>query len=600
MSIRIRLFCVDMISGPGMLSPMREKADKTGRETALWPWILAAIVAVAGTILSFSLRQTRARLEEQAIEKRFLAEAQRMRDAIVQEITLSIEVLDSIRQLHAISDQVSAQDFEEFVQRGMIYQRHVLGAFGFVQRMDQLTRQLLDLPQEDSKAPSLRIVEQDKSGAFVSATARAEYYPLTYQTPDGELGVPVGFDFNSVPDYRTAIETMLRTGTPVLAGRAIHEERKAADNAYYFFSPIVYKAIEGLPVEPPGFLIGFTVGLFRPESVLARAQGAIAVQGLEARLLPPAAQTISPKSLAGDALHYEAPVRVADQLWTFRCHAGLDYLSARGTRQRDLLLLVGLLVTALLTVELLLMAGRAQRTERLVRIRTQALHEAKNLLETEMSERARLEGEIIEIGNREKLRVGQDLHDSLGQKLTAAVFLSRALSQKLEPNASAEGDEARKINSLLKEAVAQVRRLARGLAPVELGDQGLEGALRQLADDSEKTYGISCVFRAEGPVQSIQGKTAIHLYHIAQEALNNAARHGKPARVIMTLSLKDGLGQLTVEDDGTGIKDVTAEGRGMGLQIMRHRATMIGGKLEIGNRRGGGTEVVCRFGFSSP
>ena len=555
-----------------------------------WPWMLACLVAISGITLSILLRHTRIALDRQAADKIFRAEALRMKDAVAQETSLSIEVLDSIRQLHAISDQISSEDFGEFVEKGMVYQRRILGVFGFIQRLDAVTRELLE---SSTPEPSLQIVELDPSGGFRLAGQREEYLPLTYQDPANGLGIPVGFDFLSIKEYRDAIERMARTGNSVLGGPALNS---ASPTSYYIFSPILYHTIHGIAIQPPGYLVGFTVALFQPALLLDRARGSVPVQGLDIHLLPPGA----PATAATGSLFYEGTVRVADQDWIFRCEAGEAYLKVRASRQPDLILAVGLLITGLLTFELLLIAGRAQRTERLVRSRTRALHEAKLLLENEMAQRARLESEILDISNREKLRVGQDLHDSLGQNLAAATFMSRALAQKTANAETETSEDARKINALLKEAVAQVRRLARGLAPVDLSDAGLEDALQRLVTDAEEAYGIPCIFHAEGATEALPSKTAIQLYHIAQEALSNAARHGGPSRIEVRLTLHGHRGELVIEDDGAGLPEDAGINRGMGLQIMRHRATVIGGELDIHKRNGGGTRVVCRFDFPSP
>jgi two-component system CheB/CheR fusion protein len=137
-------------------------------------------------------------------------------------------------------------------------------------------------------------------------------------------------------------------------------------------------------------------------------------------------------------------------------------------------------------------------------------------------------------------------------------------------------------------------------APFDLADAGLEDALRRLVTDAEEAYGIPCLFHATGSTESLPSKTAIQLYHIAQEALSNAARHAGPSRIEVRLTLHGHRGELAIEDDGAGLPEDAGIHRGMGLQIMRHRATVIGGELDIHKRNGGGTRVVCRFDFSSP
>jgi signal transduction histidine kinase len=195
-----------------------------------------------------------------------------------------------------------------------------------------------------------------------------------------------------------------------------------------------------------------------------------------------------------------------------------------------LALAAGLLLTLLLTWQTGGLVQRAARIERTVRERTAEVQEANRKLGEEMQERARLEVEIEEVADREKRRIGHDLHDSLGQKLTGAVYLSKALSGSLEPAAVEARSSAEKINEILKDAVAEVRRTARGLAPVEVGLHGLAPALHRLAEDTCSVYGLACAFQLEREPAVRDARMAAQLYHIAQEAITNAVRHGGGAR----------------------------------------------------------------------
>jgi signal transduction histidine kinase len=229
-----------------------------------------------------------------------------------------------------------------------------------------------------------------------------------------------------------------------------------------------------------------------------------------------------------------------------------------------------------------------------VRERTRELDEANRRLQAEMEERARLESEMLDLSQREQERLGRDLHDSLGQKLTGAVYLSRALLGQL-PDAAAEArDATEKINALLKEAVGQVRMIARGLAPIQLGEDGLPDALRRLAADSASVFGLSCSYEG-GPSFPLNSTAAHHLYHIAQESVHNAIRHGLATRIILRLRRDGPLAELQVEDNGRGLAATAPSSGGMGLRIMRYRADLIGGRLELLSQPGGGTIVSCRF-----
>lgn len=221
------------------------------------------------------------------------------------------------------------------------------------------------------------------------------------------------------------------------------------------------------------------------------------------------------------------------------------------------------------------------------------LKRAEAALHEERNERKRLEHALLEISGREQRRIGQDLHDGLGQHLTGTAFMSKALQQRLAAQALPEAEDAAKIVRLVNHAIEKTRELSRGLLPVVSEDDGLMTALQRWAGEVEDLFGISCRFVCESPVLIKDVAVATHLFHIAQEAVNNAIKHGRARRILIGLGMRAGIGHLTVEDDGTGIPATLAHHQGMGLLIMSYRANMIGGALDV--RRGVhcGTIVEC-------
>jgi PAS domain S-box-containing protein len=213
----------------------------------------------------------------------------------------------------------------------------------------------------------------------------------------------------------------------------------------------------------------------------------------------------------------------------------------------------------------------------------------------DVTERQRLQKTILEISSREQRRIGQDLHDGLGQHLTGIAFMSKVLQQKLAELALPESADADKILKLVNVAVSKSRELARGLLPVMSETHGLMSGLKQLASEIEDLFKISCRFDCDDQVLIGDLNVATHLFHIAQEAVNNAIKHGKAKHVIIRLSsFKSGC-TLTIIDDGAGIPEVPASDNGMGLHIMRYRASMIGGTLQVGRTPLGGTTIDCAF-----
>ncbi len=222
---------------------------------------------------------------------------------------------------------------------------------------------------------------------------------------------------------------------------------------------------------------------------------------------------------------------------------------------------------------------------------------AKDIIATgiDITERKRLERAILEISGREQRRIGQDLHDGLGQHLTGIAFMSKVLEQKLSDRESPESAEAAKIVKLVNEAINKTRELSRGLLPVMVDAYGLMSALKQMAAEVEDLFHIPCAFQCDEPVLVQDVNSATHLYYIAQEAVNNAIKHGQARRILVALSAGEGEGTLVVEDDGRGILNSAAGHSGMGLRIMSYRANMIGGGSEIERNAEGGTTVTVRF-----
>ena len=224
----------------------------------------------------------------------------------------------------------------------------------------------------------------------------------------------------------------------------------------------------------------------------------------------------------------------------------------------------------------------------------------------ELLERSRrLESEIIKISEREQQRIGQDLHDGLCQYLAALTCAAVSLKKDLQnhPMQDALQEEtgsATEIAELLKQGVTQARNIARGLSPVHEDEAGLDSALQELASHTSRMLNIECEYGPGMPVFVRDNAAAAHLFRIAQEALNNATRHGGATRVTIAVTEEDGLVILRVTDNGTGLPEAAARSGGMGLKIMDYRARLIGGDLHVGNNPGVGVTVTCTFRQKAP
>jgi two-component system, LuxR family, sensor kinase FixL len=213
----------------------------------------------------------------------------------------------------------------------------------------------------------------------------------------------------------------------------------------------------------------------------------------------------------------------------------------------------------------------------------------------DITERKRLEQEILEISNREQRRIGQDLHDGLGQELAGIHLMAEVLEQDLAKKSKREAVQAGKIAEHVRQAISHTRMLARGLSPVEVEANGLMSALDELAKHTKALFGIACRFECPAPVLLRDNAAATHLFRIAQEAINNAVKHGRAKTVAIHLASDRQSTTLSVTDNGVGLQKPKPNHTGMGLRIMKYRADMIGGTLSIQPAQNRGTSVVCTF-----
>ena len=217
--------------------------------------------------------------------------------------------------------------------------------------------------------------------------------------------------------------------------------------------------------------------------------------------------------------------------------------------------------------------------------RTAHLQDLNEQLHSEVQERKRLETEVLEIQETERQRIARDLHDDLGQQLTGLSFMLQTLEDKLASKAVKESEDVNQIANFLDQAISQTRNISRQLFAEAIAATGLIPALRTLAYNVNHSYGIDC--HVESSETSIDLKTIEleNLYRIAQEAVNNAVRHGKPDKIQILLSRENGSYRMEINDDGIGFDSTTT--RGLGLRSIEYRARSIGGTFEIDDTNAG-------------
>ena len=591
------------------------KTDLTSSRYGRWTLALAVITALIGIGISTYMRARIAQSETETV--RLTAEALRLNTE--QELALFVDVLESVRALHALSDAVDQAAMDEFIEKGLVHQHTVLGAFGLAQRITPRMR--VEIEQREKNRPgAYDIVQRGEDGEWVPVQNKNAYYPLTWQSRANGLQVPIGFDFSSEPGALRTIYQIERIRRTSLVPEPIPSA--APDSpSYWVFSPVIPGRL-----NVPGAVIGFAVAVFNPEKALSRISG-LSVPSTRLKLH----LSTAPKSNGGETVwrtgrswHYQSPINAINAQWIFECSLPAGITGHRS----ETAFITGLVFTTLITALLLLLGSRTRKIEAEVKTRTEDLRIANTQLEENLHERARMEEEINELASRERRRIGRDLHDSLGQKLTGAVFLSRSLlnwfqqqgAESIEQSEdestpdnkqratnslqlSPQTAHARTLNETLKSSVSQVRNMARGLASVTLNEENLEESLDQLAEEMSALYNIPCKMKQSGKLPALDRKTKEQLYFIAREAVNNAARHAQATRITMELAGDQSGWKLQIKDNGTGLpeKQTATEGppgsvpeallQGMGLRIMRHRANLIGATFSIHSTPNHGTTI---------
>ncbi len=228
-----------------------------------------------------------------------------------------------------------------------------------------------------------------------------------------------------------------------------------------------------------------------------------------------------------------------------------------------------------------------------VQQRTAELKSANTKLHHAIAERKRLETELLEITERERRRIGLDLHDDLGQSLSGIALMTKGLELKLTKDKAAYADEAVRIHALVQQAMSHASDLAHDLATLDLAEKDLPSALEDLAAHAGHLFSIGCRFAPAGAIPALDPSVVVQLYKIAQESVTNAIKHGKATRVKITLEHGAEALTLVIQNNGLPFPDLRSQATGMGLRIMNYRANLIGASLDIRAKGNRGTRVSC-------
>ncbi|MDD2238104.1 MAG: CHASE domain-containing protein, partial [Kiritimatiellae bacterium] len=423
----------------------KKKRGPEGRKAGAYRggYWLAVFVALIGLGGSFYLWNTKQRSEAAGLAVAFRVESDNVIVSIRRELNQYFDVLESVGHLHSLSPDVSADVFNEFVQKGMLYQQRILGVFGLAPRIDGPDRAPYEAAMRRQVRPDFSLVEWTEDG-WAPASRQELYFPVSYLAPDMFQDIPVGYDLHSDADNARAMLEAVQGGH----GRAGGLVRGKRGAGRILFSPIQH-LMPGLlnGKASGGYAFGYAFAVMYPAEVIDRILRNHTPEGLDVEVLEGKGQNVirlyppeskNPVSTNG-SLHVEQTLQINGLNWRVVCRASRAFIEQRKTRVPWIYLAGGLLLTLVVAGQIAQLAGRTARIRRLVAERTDELEQANRELEREIRQRHELQRQIIDISTQEKKRVGRDLHDSLGQQLTGIGLLTSALAKRLDQTQQEEG-----------------------------------------------------------------------------------------------------------------------------------------------------------------
>src|SRR5947208_1318580 len=301
-------------------------------------------------------------------------------------------------------------------------------------------------------------------------------------------------------------------------------------------------------------------------------------------------------------LFYLVPISLATWFDSLRSGLGMAVVSVAASMLSDLaagIATLGFWNAGMAFASYALFAGVLGKLRTLIGELDRRVQERTAALQREVAERQRLDREIAQVADRERRRLGQDLHDILGQHLTGTALAAQVLKEKLAARSAPEVTEVEKLVHYMEEGIDLARNLARGFFSPELEADGLSVALDGLAENISERFAINCIFHGREPIPVRDSVVATQLYRIAQEAATNAAKHAAAEQIDIRVTMDGSELTLAIEDDGIGFPDELSDSDGLGLRLMRHGAALIGATLSVQRNGRSGTVASCKLRISN-
>jgi signal transduction histidine kinase/sensor domain CHASE-containing protein len=593
---------------------------------------VVSIVFLVGAVLSVSVFLVDWRKARLDVEEAFQTDAAEHFGMLRREMEDAVNGASSLADFFQTVGSVGRGQFQEFALPHLARAPGLL-ALVWAPRVEHSLRARFEAAGRQEWGSDFRLFEQDAQGNLLPAGRRAEYFPVYYLETLAELDKAkvIGHDWGAKSVRLEALERARDTGRPAMT--AILRMITGEKGVHVYWA--IYR--RGAPRNTIGArrenLRGFVGALFRIDQLVESSLGLLSPRGIDIAVVdegaPVGEQALYYHSSSGDnpphlwfgerliegwirsGLHWRGRLDVGGRRWTVTLTPTPGYVSTHVSWEQWEDLLLGLVSTGFVGGYLLLIMRRTGEVERLVASRTKELEEARDRLLVEIGERRaaealarRLAQQVLSVQEQERRYLSHELHEKVSQALTALVIDLALVHEDVPGEQPLLRQRLRRARASAQATVEEIRLLARDLRPTALDTLGLNANLEGLCHEVSRRTDRSIVY-AGAEVSPLPDEIAICLYRILQEVLTIVVQHSQGDRFRVTLQHDVENVVMSVEDDGRGFGaeiwlSPDRSPRSLGLLGMQERLELLGGRLEIVSRSGGGTRLVATVPAGQP